>query len=115
MTSRESTTALRCAVVLATALPLFGAVAMPSAPHKSYTVVIDKMAFGALPSGLRVGDTVLWVNRDLFRHTATARDGSFNVDLMPGKSVSMVLKSPGTVAFYCTFHPGMRGQLVIAR
>lgn len=51
----------------------------------AYTVVIDKMQFGAVPAGLRVGDSILWVNRDLFRDTATAADRSFDIDLPPGK------------------------------
>jgi plastocyanin len=79
----------------------------------TYTIVIDKMAFGPSPSGLHVGDTIIWVNRDLFRHTATAADGSFNLDLSPGKSGQVALRRAGTVAFSCTFHPGMRGALVV--
>lgn len=82
---------------------------------KTYTIVIDKMKFGAVPPGLHAGDTILWVNHDIFRHTATARDGSFDVDLLPGKSGRTVLKRTGTVSFWCKFHPGMKGQLIIAR
>jgi plastocyanin len=79
----------------------------------TYTIVIDKMAFGPSPGGLHVGDTITWVNRDLFRHTATAADRSFNLDLSPGKSGRVTLKRAGTVAFSCTFHPGMKGTLVV--
>lgn len=87
-----------------------------SAPApRTYTVTIDKMKFGPMPSGLRVGDTIIWVNRDLFRHTATAADRSFDIDLMPAKSGKLVLQRPGTIAVFCKFHPGMRGQLVIQR
>lgn len=82
-------------------------------PSASYTIVIDKMAFGPSPSGLHVGDTITWVNRDLFRHTATAADRSFNLDLASGKSGQVTLKRAGTVAFSCTFHPRMRGALVV--
>ncbi|WP_255326442.1 hypothetical protein [Sphingobium sp. EM0848] len=97
-------------------VPLFlGTTATARDTHRTHMVVIERMKFGAMPAGLRVGDTLLWVNRDMFRHTATARDKSFNVDLMAGKSGTIVLKRPGTVAFYCTFHPGMQGLLSIAR
>ncbi|MCM8731695.1 cupredoxin domain-containing protein [Hephaestia sp. GCM10023244] len=106
--------ALCAAVLLVAASPLVGAAAAPPAP-KTYTVIIDKMKFGPVPSGLHVGDTIVWVNRDLFRHTATARDHSFDVDLPPGKSGRTVLKRPGAVAFWCKFHPGMKGQLAVAR
>jgi plastocyanin len=82
-------------------------------PRASYTIVIDKMAFGPSPSGLHVGDTITWVNHDLFRHTATAADRSFNLDLPSGKSGQVTLKRAGAVVFSCTFHPGMRGALVV--
>lgn len=82
---------------------------------KVHTVVIDKMKFGALPSGLRVGDTIQWVNKDMFRHTATAKDGSFNVDLAPGAKGTTRLTKAGAIAFFCRFHPGMTGQLTIAK
>ncbi len=99
--------------VVALAVPLLPGAAL--APRATHTIVIDQMKFGPAPQGLRVGDTVTWINRDLFRHTATARDGSFNLDLMPGKSGSVTLRRAGSIAFYCTFHPGMRGQFVVGR
>lgn len=95
-----------CAAALAVA-PLIGGAAAP----RQYVINIDKMKFGPAPPGLRKGDTILWVNRDMFRHTATARDGSFNIDLAPGKSGKTVLKNSGSIAFYCVFHPGMTGAL----
>lgn len=83
-------------------------------PH-NYTVVIDKMQFGAVPAGLRVGDSILWVNRDLFRHTATAADRSFDIDLPPGKSAKTTLRKPGVIAVSCKFHPGMKARLILMK
>lgn len=100
------------AAIAAGSLVIVAAQARQRAPA-TYTIVIDKMAFGPSPSGLHVGDSIVWVNRDLFRHTATATDRSFNLDLSPGKSGQVTLKRAGTVAFSCTFHPGMRGTLVV--
>jgi plastocyanin len=84
------------------------------AAARSYTVTIDKMRFGSVPATLRRGDVILWVNRDLFRHTATARDRSFDVDLPAGASGRIVLRKAGKFAFYCRFHPGMTGELRVA-
>lgn len=80
---------------------------------KTFTIVIDKMAFGPAPTDLRVGDTILWVNRDLFQHTATASDKSFDVDLPPGKSGKTQILRAGSVAFICRYHPNMKGKLVV--
>ncbi len=95
--------------------------ALPGLPTQAeaaptvHTIVIAKMKFGPAPRNLRVGDTIVWVNRDMFRHTATARNRSFNLDLKPSASARMVVRQAGTTPFYCTFHPGMTGQLVAAR
>lgn len=82
---------------------------------KSYTVTINDMKFGPVPSGLRVGDTIIWVNQDILRHSATATDKSYDIDLMPSKSAKLVLKRPGTIAFFCKYHPGMRGQIIVKK
>jgi plastocyanin len=83
-----------------------------AAPH-TYTVVIDAMKFEPTPARLRVGDTIVWVNRDMFRHTVTARNGAFDVDLEAGAKRSTVIKAAGKIAFYCRFHPGMTGSLTV--
>jgi plastocyanin len=80
-----------------------------------HVIEMDKLKFGPVPAGLRVGDTIRWVNKDIFRHTATARDGSFNVDLQPGASGTTKLTKAGAIAFFCRYHPGMTGQLTVAK
>jgi plastocyanin len=78
-------------------------------------VTIGGMAFAPAPEGLKVGDTVLWVNLDRFEHTATARNGAFDVDLRPGAEARTVLRQAGTIAFYCRLHPNMAGKLEVGR
>lgn len=91
------------------------AAASAAAAPRVHTVVIDDMSFAAAPAGVRVGDTVRWVNKDIFRHTATARDKSFEVDLPPKATAETVVKKAGTVQVYCRFHPGMKLALVVAK
>ena len=73
------------------------------------------MAFGPAPTSLRVGDAIEWVNNDIFLHSATAKDKSFDVELKPKAHVRMVVNAAGTVAFFCRYHPGMTGRLVVAK
>src|SRR3954453_19071044 len=84
-----------------------------TAAARTYTVVMDKMKFGPVPSGLHKGDAIMWVNHDFLRHTATAADPSFAVNLPAGATKSIVLQRSGTIAFACRFHLGMRGQLQV--
>lgn len=77
-------------------------------------VNVDKLAFGVVPTNLRVGDSVIWANRDVFRHSATAK-GHFDVDLPPGARRRMLLTKTGAFAFTCKYHPGMKGVLEVSR
>ena len=97
----------------ATLLPLLLALAGVPAMAADYLVVVDKMTFGDLPAELHVGDTITWRNDDLFRHTATAEDQSFDVDLPVKSEVVMPLTVAGEWNFICKFHPGMTGTLVV--
>jgi len=101
--------------VLLTVAASATAVALPAAAQaRTHTIIMEKMKFGPSPAGLRVGDTIVWVNRDLFRHTATARN-QFDVDLAPSASGRTVLRAAGRIPYICRFHPGMTGVLTVAR
>ena len=99
----------------AAALLLLVAPSMAAAAPRTHVVPIEKMKFGALPADVRAGDTIIWDNRDMFKHTATAKDGSFNVDLPAGAKGKTVVRKAGAIAFMCKYHPGMRGVLKVAK
>ncbi|HEY1752719.1 MAG TPA: cupredoxin domain-containing protein [Caulobacteraceae bacterium] len=84
----------------------------PRAPQ-TFQIVVDKMAFGPAPVDLHVGDTVQWVNRDMFQHSATSKTGDFDVELPPGVTGSAVMKQGGTILYNCRYHPDMKGQLSV--
>ncbi|NEX95011.1 hypothetical protein G3573_19720 [Caulobacter sp. 17J65-9] len=89
------------------------AVSSAAAAPKVHTIVVADMAYGPAPADVHVGDTVRWVNNDMFRHTATARDGSFDLDMKPKASAETVVKKAGTINVYCRFHPGMKQTLTV--
>jgi plastocyanin len=60
-----------------------------------------------------VGDTLVWRNADILQHSATARNGAFDVDLPPGASGTVTLKSPGAIDVYCRYHPTMTIRLTV--
>ena len=81
---------------------------------KEYTVMMSNMSFGAIPSGLKVGDTITWVNNDTVIHSVTARDHSFDLRINPRQSAKLTLMTAGKIPIYCLFHPNMRGSLTVA-
>ena len=97
-------------VVLALALTVF---AVP-AHAATIQIVMQDLVFAPAEVSAKVGDTIEWVNKDVFAHTATARNGDFDVNLPPKKTVTSVMNKAGTVEYYCRFHPNMKAVLKIA-
>jgi plastocyanin len=86
----------------------------PAPKPQTITVTMADMAFQPGTIDAHVGDTVHWANKDLFEHTATAADQSFDVDLKAGANGDTVLAKAGTVKVTCRFHPGMTMLLRVA-
>ena len=97
-------------IVLALAL---STIAVP-AHAATIQIVMQDLVFAPAEISAKVGDTIEWVKKDVFAHTATARNGDFDVTLPPKKTVTSVLQKPGTVEYYCRFHPNMKAVLKIA-
>jgi plastocyanin len=97
-------------VVLAFAL---GFVAVP-AHAETIRIVIQDLVFAPSEVSAKVGDTIEWVNKDVFAHSATAGNGDFDVNQPPKKTVTSVLSKAGTVEYYCRYHPNMKAVLKIS-
>lgn len=78
-------------------------------------VKIGDLAFTPAAITVRVGDTVEWVNGDFIDHTATAQGGEWDVIILAGKTGRLELTEPGTVAYFCRFHPNMTATIHVAR
>jgi plastocyanin len=76
-------------------------------------IVMDNLVISPAEVSAKVGDTIEWVNKDVFAHTATAKSGDFDVTLPPRKSATFVAKKAGTVDYYCRYHPNMKATLKI--
>lgn len=89
--------------------------ALSAVPAQAETiqVTIDKVAFAPTEIQAKVGDTIEWVNKDILAHTATVR-GDFDVMITAGKSGRLVLKKAGDIAYFCRFHPNMKGRIAVS-
>jgi plastocyanin len=99
------------------AVRIFGALVLVvmagAARAEVIQVKIDKVTYGPAEISAHVGDTVEWVNSDIVAHTATARNGAWDLMIMPNTKKSVILKAAGTVDYYCKFHPTMKGQITV--
>jgi plastocyanin/uncharacterized membrane protein len=88
----------------------------PSATSSADAQVIMK-AIHFLPAELSVhpGETIEWKNEDIFAHTVTANDGSFDSGLIqPGSTWKMTVKNAGPLGYHCRPHPNMAAKLVVS-
>jgi plastocyanin len=92
---------------------LFGAMAV-LAQAATIQITMTDLVFAPAEVSAKVGDTIEWINTDVFVHTATARNGDFDVMMPPKKTVTSVLKKTGIVEYYCRYHPNMKAVLTIA-
>ena len=88
--------------------------AMPvSADAATVQITMENLVISPAEASAKIGDTIEWINKDVFAHTATARNGDFDVMMPPNKTVTSVVKKAGTVEYYCRFHPNMKAVLKI--
>jgi len=100
----------RWTLSIVAALTLAGSVPAHAA---TIQITMENLVISPAETTAKVGDTIEWVNKDVFAHTATARDGDFDVTMLPKKTATFVLKKAGTVDYYCRFHPNMKAVLKV--
>lgn len=91
---------------------VFAAMAVP-AHAATIEITMENLVISPAEVSAKIGDTIAWINKDIFAHTATAKNGDFDVTLPPKKSVTSVVKKAGTVDYYCRYHPNMKATLKI--
>lgn len=104
----------RIVLALASAWPALALDAIADANPTTHTVVIEGLKFLPETLAVRRGDTVVWVNKDPYPHTATAKGVFDSGSLAEGQSWNYVARQPGEHAYLCTFHPNMKATLRVA-
>jgi plastocyanin len=86
--------------------------AAAAAAPKTYTITIDATRFEPETLTVKPGDIVIWVNKDLFPHTATSKAAPFDShEIKPGKSWKLTTAKTGTFDYLCLLHQTMKGTL----
>ena len=88
-----------------------GAAAGAAGPA-THTIAIEGTAFATADVTVNAGDSVVWVNKDPYPHTATSKAAGFDSsDIAPAKSWTYTAKKKGDFAYICAIHPSMKGTL----
>lgn len=80
---------------------------------KTHNVSIQSFSYGD-SIHVQVGDTVVWTNLDSAPHTVTGEGGLNSTSMYKDGTYSFTFKTNGTFNYYCTFHPYMKGTVVVS-
>jgi hypothetical protein len=80
-------------------------------------IIVIIQDFWYFPNNLtvRTGSEIIWINRDLVGHTATADNGEFDTNMLQQNqaSLSIVFDKVGVYPWFCVPHPQMVGAVKV--
>jgi plastocyanin len=112
-------------LLMAVAIPLAGcgggsastsaSTASSSASSGQQAVTIVDYTYKPAQLTVAAGTTVEFTNQDSTPHTATSKQsGAIETgSIDTGKTGEITLDKPGTYAYYCAFHPFMKGTIEV--
>jgi plastocyanin len=102
------------AAALSLTLATIGLAASDRAAPKTHTVTMEGMRFQPEALTVAVGDTIVWVNKDVVPHTVTSDAAGFDSkDIQGGQSWRYTARSKGDFPYVCTLHPSMKALLYV--
>lgn len=112
-------TSLKIAAALAVAILAAAGLGLSHATETSgqrHMVEIQNSRFAPDRLTVSPGDTVVWVNRDIVPHTATATDQSWDSETIEtGASWEMTVTRDTQLNYLCLYHPSMVAEFAVAR
>ena len=98
-------------VLAASTYPGAAAAARATSTHE---VVMEATSFSPLELTVKLGDSVVWINKDFFPHTATSKAGKFDSgSIDAGKSWTHTPRARGEFDYICSLHPTMKATLLV--
>ena len=80
----------------------------------SYQIVIENSKFMPIDIEVKAGTTIEWLNKDSVDHTVTFENGDFDVNMPIGATATYTFTETGTFRYFCQYHPGMRGSVIVS-
>src|SRR5579875_3665112 len=81
-------------------------------------VVMKNLAFSPASIKAKVGDTIAFTNDDSPPHNVTWVSGpkfTSSSTLNPGASFTIKVTQAGTIHYFCSIHPFMKGTIVVSK
>src|SRR6266436_5596045 len=105
---------IRLLLIITIAMSIAPLRAADPAKPRRVDVAISGLAYRPAQIKVHVGDTVIWTNNDDRDHTVAASDGTFKSEnLKTGQSFEFSFKKAGKHAYGCSYHPRMKGLVIV--
>lgn len=97
------------------AMILLPRAATSAEPRGRHEILMKAVSFAPRSLTVQLGDTVVWRNADIVRHSADAGERLSSGDLRSGESYTWVPSDSGRIRYRCTIHQRMRGEIHVRR
>src|ERR1700680_472957 len=88
---------------------------MKSAGAGQHQVVVENFSFAPATTAVPVGSTITWTNRDDVPHNIVSTEQKFKSPVLDtDEKFTHTFDAPGTYKYYCSIHPKMTGEVVVA-
>jgi plastocyanin len=78
-------------------------------------VVIEGTRFDPETLNVKMGDSIIWINKDPFPHTATSTTGEFDShEIAAGESWKFTPRKTGLFPYVCALHPTMKATIRVS-
>jgi plastocyanin len=82
---------------------------------ENVTVSIDNFTFKPQVLTIKPGTTVTFVNHDDIPHTIVDKGGKFRSKVLDTEeSFKITFDASGDITYFCSLHPHMTGQIIVA-
>jgi plastocyanin len=82
----------------------------------AHDIVVDNFNFAPADASVPVGSTITWTNRDDVPHNIVSTERKFKSPVLDtGERFSHRFDAPGTYQYFCSLHPKMTGQVIVAQ
>lgn len=113
-TSEATPTASAAAVTVTPTVLIVSPTGVSTSSARRLEVIISNSSFQPADITTGKGSIIVWKNNDAVSHTVTADDGSFNSgEIKAGGSFDQRFDYIKTYSYSCSFHPEMKGTIVI--
>ena len=81
--------------------------------HSADTVIIRQMQFFPALLNVNIGDTIVWINKDIVDHNVTEEKSKAWASDTLRVNKSWKMKVTDSASYFCTAHPTMKGKIVL--